>query len=101
MGPNAALKIEKIRQKAAIGKIMPGVYYISLAGTENHLLDIFHNSMLSQPLFSKLQCMDIVGVAEGRQEAFRLVQTIVQDIYKQTGYFDVRSYFQERDFQKL
>ena len=98
LGPNAAVNIDKIRKKAAEEKRMAGVYYISLASTPGNLLDIFHNGMLSQPLFSSVQCKDIVGVAEGKMEAVRLTETILKDIYDQTGGFDVRSYFKEQDF---
>ncbi len=98
LGPNAAQNIRKIRKNAASGKIMAGVYYITPASAQQNLLDIFHNGMLMQPLFTRLQCTDVIGVAEGRQEAVRLAEVIIRKIYRETGGFDIRSYFKEEDF---
>lgn len=99
LGPNAALNIQKIRKKAAAGKWMAGVYYITLATVPGNLLDVFHNTMLSQPLFADSQCTDIVGVAEGRREAYELVQTIVKEVYDRTGGFDIPAFFPKESFQ--
>jgi len=82
LGPNAAQNIRKIRKNAASGKIMAGVYYITPASAQQNLLDIFHNGMLMQPLFTRLQCTDIIGVAEGKQEAVRLAEKIIREIYR-------------------
>ncbi len=100
LGPNAALHIDRIRRKVAEGKPTAGVYYITLAGSPRNLFDIFHNGFLAEPLFAANQCMDVVGVAEGKMEALRLIQRIVEDIYGRTKGFDVRSYFKEQDFVK-
>lgn len=98
MGPNAEQKIRKIRRKAAAGQVMAGVYYITPAVAEGGLLDIYHNGMLRQPCFADMQCTDVIGVAEGRMEAFRLAEQIVWEVYQGTGGFDIRSYFQSEDF---
>lgn len=91
--------LPKIRKKAALGAGMASVYYITKTSVPGNLLDIFHNGMLKQPLFREAQCTDIVGVAIGKQEAFRLTQTILKDVYQQTGGFDIRSYFKDEDFE--
>lgn len=101
LGPNAAQNIQKIRKKASSGKSMAGVYYITLASAQDNLLDIFHNAMLAQPLFAEQQCTDVVGVAEGKQEAIRLTETILGDIYSKTGTLDIRSYFKKEDFEDI
>ncbi len=98
LGPNATQNIGKIREKASSGKIMAGVYYITPSSVQGNLLDIFHNGMLKQSIFAANQCTDIVGVAEGKQEAVRLVQTIIQEIYGQTGGFDIPGYFKDEYF---
>ncbi|MCD8241435.1 MAG: hypothetical protein LUD73_03305 [Lachnospiraceae bacterium] len=98
LGPNAACNIEKIRRKAEEGKRQPGVYYLTLASTPGNLLDIFHDIMLAQPLFAEVQRLDIVGVAIGQQEAYRLAERIVFELYQEIGGFDPASYFQEDDF---
>ena len=101
LGPNAEQNMQKIRKKASEGTPMLGVYYVTLPATEHNLLDIFHNSMLMQPLFAKHQCTDVVGVAEGKQEAVRLAETIIGNVFKETGALDLRSYFREEDFVEI
>ena len=99
MGSNAKHNIRIIREKAAIGFGMVSVYYITLSATSENLLDIFHNGMLKNPLFAEHQCMDVVGVAQGKQEACDLAGTILLDLYSQTGGFDIRSFFKDQDFK--
>lgn len=98
LGPNAAQNIDKIRKKAASGKVMAGVYYITPASVKGNLLDIFHNGMLSQKLFAGAQRLDVVGVAEGKQEALRLTEKMILEIYRKTGGFDIEAFFKEEDF---
>lgn len=98
LGSNAAPRIRSIREKAASGKLMAGVYYVTLASAPGCLLDIFHNGMLKQDLFAQVQCTDVIGVAEGRMEAYRLAERIIWDVYQETGGFDLRSRFRSEDF---
>lgn len=98
LGPAAVPHIQRIQKKASEGKLMAGVYYITRSSASGGLLDIFHNGMLAQPLFAANQCTDVVGVAEGKQEALRLVQDIMKEIYEKTGGFDTASYFRAEDF---
>lgn len=99
LGPNAALNIQKIRKKASEGKWMAGVYYVTLPSSKDNLLDIFHNTMLKQPVFADSQRTDIVGVAEGKMEALELTERIIGEIYHLTGGFDTLSFFPEENFQ--
>lgn len=98
LGPRAARQIDRIRRNAGEGKFMAGVYYITLSSAPEGLLDMFHNGMLTEPLFSSLQRTDIVGVAYGNLEAVELIRGIIEDIYRNTGGLDVRNYFREQDF---
>ena len=61
---------------------MAGVYYITLSSSPENLFDIFHNTLLSEKIFAAHQCQDIVGVAEGKQEALRLVSEMIMDMYE-------------------
>ncbi len=99
MGPNAALCVEKIRRRAAQGKMMPGIYYLTLPTVSGNLLDIFHNGFLKQELFAEHQRQDVIGIAEGKQEAFRLTAQIMEEVLQKTGGFDVEAFFREEDFQ--
>lgn len=85
MGPNAALYVEKVRRRAAQGKMMPGIYYLTLPTVPGNLLDIFHNGFLKQELFAEHQRQDVIGIAEGKQEAFRLTAQIMEEVLQKTG----------------
>ena len=74
------------------------VYYITRSSASGGLLDLFHNGMMKEELFARNQCTDVIGVAEGKLEALRLVQDIVKEIYEKTGSFDMSSYFKAEDF---
>ncbi len=98
VGTNAMPHIQAIRRKAASGRLMAGVYYITRASVPGNLLDIFHNGMLKQNYFAKTQCTDVIGVAEGRMEAYRLAEQVIWEVYQKTGGFDIGSYFRSEDF---
>lgn len=69
-----------------------GVYVITLPENEHNLLDIFETIQFKQPSFRKKK-LTVVGIAVGKDEAFALVQRIVQDVYEQTGGFGVKDFF--------
>ena len=45
------------------------------------------------------QHRDVIGIAEGKQEAFRLTAQIMEEVLQKTGGFDVEAFFREEDFQ--
>ena len=98
LGPAAARHINSIQKKAGEGKPMPGVYYITPSVSDGGLLDIFHNALLQQPVFSDIQNTDVIGVAFGKTEAAELVREIIEDIYRQTGGLDIKNHFKDQDF---
>ena len=40
--------------------------------------------------------MPIIGIALGKDEAYRLVRDIAADVYKYTGGLEIRRYFEEK-----
>ena len=66
LSKNTADQIDKIREKAAAGAWVPGIYFVTLSSEPGHLLDLFHNTMLKESIFREVQRLDIVGVAQGR-----------------------------------
>ena len=98
LSKHTADRIDTIRKKAAAGTWVPGIYFVTLSSEPGHLLDLFHNTMLKESIFRNVQRLDIVGVAQGRAEALRLVEKIVKDKYKETGGFDVNAWFPEEYF---
>ena len=63
-----------------------------LEASVKNLLDVFHSIHYMQPLFVKMN-PDVVGIAENEEAAKELVVQITEDVYRETGSFDVRSYF--------
>ena len=42
LSKNTADQIDKIREKAAAGAWVPGIYFVTLSSEPGHLLDLFH-----------------------------------------------------------
>lgn len=85
-------RLPSILHKIRTGRLQPGIWLITIASNEQNLLDIFHSVCYLQPMFEKLN-PDIVGVAESEEAAKVLVLRMTEDMYKETGNFDVRAYF--------
>ena len=88
--------LPRIIQKLRRGKLQPGIWLITIASNEQNLLDIFQSVYYIQPMFAKLNT-DIVGIADSEEAAKELLQKIVEDVYRETGCFDVRTYFEFRE----
>ena len=88
--------LPRIIQKLRRGKLQPGIWLITIASNEQNLLDIFQSVYYIQPMFAKLN-PDIVGIADNEESAKELLQKIVEDVYRETGCFDVRTYFEFRE----
>lgn len=92
LSDKTAKKKDKIIKKANRGVGMVSIYFITLASNRENLFDIFHAAHLKQPAFYK-QDLYVVGIASGYEEALELVQRMIDDIYRKTGGFAVREYF--------
>lgn len=69
-----------------------GVYCIAFASNPDNLFDIINANELLFPYYRNKETR-IVGLAKGKEEAMKLVQTMLMEVYNRTGNFDVRSYF--------
>ena len=59
----------------------------------DNLLDIIPAAMLLQPYLKKHKSeIYVVGLADGKDEAFMVVRDIIDDVYSNTGAFDIRGY---------
>ncbi len=84
--------LPRIMVKLGKRKIQPGIWLITLASNEQNLLDMFHSLCYMQPMFERMN-PDIVGIAENEDAARELIVKIAEDVYRECGNFDVRSYF--------
>lgn len=90
VGAAARTKIGSIKKNIRAGKAQPGVYVISLAASENDLLDIIPSYMLHA---GRYRDMEILGIAFTKEEALQLCAQMIMDVYNRTGAFDVKAYF--------
>ena len=77
----------------AIRKKKPrfGTYVITTPTEKNGIMDVIHNAVLLQEFYQTSDVM-IIGIAQGRSEAYEVVRDIVDDMYKKNGDFDINAF---------
>lgn len=91
-GEKASLSQKELIKVLKKKKLLIGLYVITTASNESNLLDIYEATQFLQPSLSKNNFM-VVGIALGREEALAVVTQIIDDIYQQTGGFDIKKFF--------
>lgn len=89
-------KKEKILQKVGNGKLLPGIFLVTLADSEQNQLEIHRYILLLQSFFQKEDTF-VVGISESYEEALELVEEIAQEVYNKTEGADIRSYILKRE----
>ena len=92
---NLKKKKDKIIDSINNRRITSDVYCIAFASQSSNLFDIINANELLFPHYQKTN-VEIVGLAKGKDEAIKLVQDMLMEVYDQTGEFDVRGYFSLR-----
>ncbi len=77
-----------------------GYYILTPASNRKNLLDIYSAHTLNQPYY-KEQDLLIVGVAADYEDAAVLAGTIIGDVYKKTGGYDVIGFLERETGRKL
>lgn len=95
VGASIVHKTSKIKWKIRHNAGQLNIYVITLASNERNLLDIIPAKELLQRGYPK-QEMHVVGLAKGYDEAVEVATSIVDEVYHNTGAFDVRSYLAGR-----
>ena len=90
-----APQLEQIVEAIKLNKMTPNIYVVALASNEANLLDIIPSWELLQPAYPKAE-LEIVGLANGKKDAFTLVEYMIAEAYQKTGSPDVRTYLQEK-----
>ncbi|WP_167954717.1 hypothetical protein [Anaerosporobacter faecicola] len=75
-------------------KRLLGVYCIALASNEKNLFDIINVNELLFQHYRRNQIY-IIGLAQGKESAKKLVARIIEDVYRETKDFKAREYFAE------
>lgn len=97
IGPKAEKKRRKLIDAVKSRKKLLGAYVITLSVNPRELLDIIPVSMIGNPGCTA-DNLYIIGIADGKEEAFSLVEKIVDYIYRETGKLNIREYFPESRF---
>jgi len=80
---NAKKIVLKLRQNAG----MVHIHVITLSSNKEDLFDIYHSAILMQEYYKENPPF-VVGIAASHEDAMRLVECIVNDIYMQSGSYE-------------
>lgn len=89
-------KPEKAIKKLKRHKKQPGLYVIAY-DCETKRLSAYHSLMLSQWYYKENPPACIVGLANGREEAFAVIERIAQDAIAATGQAQLVTYLAGSD----
>ena len=92
-------KIDLIKLGIKQGRGRLKLFLIALSNNDSDQLDIFHNSLLKQRLFRKLD-LRIVGFADSKDEAIGIVQNMLDETIEQTGTCNIKAYLIDKYFVK-
>lgn len=95
MGENAKKAKYKVMGRVIKKKFSFDTYLITLPSDTSNILDMYSANILLQPYYRnkvKLKDVYVVGIAKGRMEALELIRDIVDDVYSNTGAFDISGY---------
>jgi len=88
VGEKAKKKRYRIIQGIRRSKSGPGIYVITPAVNGNNILDIYPAMTLSWPIYREEEFL-IIGIASDYWEALEVAGTIISDMYRKTGGFDL------------
>lgn len=92
---SASKNVHKIIRRINQKKPVPGVYLLTLPSNDRNTMDIIPAAMLLQETVRR-RCPRIIGVAKGKEDAYELMQQIVEETYRETGAFRVKDYLKDR-----
>ncbi len=95
MGDNAKKEKYKVFGHIVKERFQKDTFLIILSRSSGNLLEIVNSNFIFQPHFKKKSVKSkiyVVGLAKGREEALELVCVIIDDVYQNTGAFNIREY---------
>ena len=94
-GDSVASEQYKIVEKVHKGKVVSGLYLITLSNHPDNMLDLILEKEALQACYSNIG-LKVVGIAGNKKEAIQLVQRIVEESIKETGSADVRGFLKAK-----
>lgn len=95
LGDRARKDKYKILGKVVRSRFQADTFLIMLPSNPANILDVVPAVCLNQPHFNNKFYKNeiyVVGIAKGRDEAFELIRSIVDEVYNATGTFNISSY---------
>ncbi|MBR2401287.1 MAG: hypothetical protein IKB01_00770 [Lachnospiraceae bacterium] len=99
VGESIRHKTEKIKWKIRHNAGQIGIYVIAIASNPQNLLDIIPAQELMQRGYPKKE-LYIIGLAHGMKEAHEVVRQIIDEVYQNTGSFEIIPYLQAKKDSK-
>lgn len=99
VGESIVHKTKKIKWKILHNAGQINIYVITLASNRENLLDIIPSQELLQKGYPKKE-LYVVGLAKGYEEAIEVAASIVDEVYRNTGEFQVEQYLNEKRRKK-
>lgn len=96
IGNKAKEKSKKIISNIKKNKIQIDIFVLTLAINGKDLIDIYPSNVLRQSYY-KNQDLLVVGIAKGHDEAIKIVESIVIEVYNATGKYEIRDYILQGD----
>ena len=78
-------------------KIVHGIYCVCLPSNDKNLLDIINANEFKFPHYDKITTK-VIAICKGKESAVNIVKNLVLDVYKNTGSYDVKKYFSDKEF---
>lgn len=86
-------KILPTMRKMKRNKSVSGIYCITLPVFNDGILEIYEYEELRQPIYEKLKHEPfVIGITKSRTDAEELARLIVDEVYQNTGDFDIEGY---------
>lgn len=85
----------KIVEKVHRGQIVPNLYLIAFSDNAENMLDLIPEWEALQKGYPR-DILKVVGIANGKKEAIRVVQHIVEEALRETKSADVRTLLKQK-----
>ena len=93
MGETATDTKHKILRNVVKRRFSNNEYLITISANPDNLLDILPAEVLLQKHYKdNTDKLYIVGIANGKEEALEVVRQIIDEVYTNTGEFDIPGY---------
>lgn len=98
VGEKAKKQVRRTMVRINRRKPTPGVYLLTLPHNGKNVMEIVSTSVLLQET-AHMRCPKVIGIARGKEEAYVLMQKILEETYANTGGFRVEAYFDLQEAQ--